>query len=164
MSDQPWIVEARKHIGLSEISGPRHNSTILGWLDHLRAWWKDDETPWCGVFVAHCLKKAGYGLSLPKFWMRARDWMRWGYSIPRPIEGCVVVFERQGGGHVGFVLGVDKYGNLMVLGGNQANRVSISPFSHERVLGYRWCIYQPIPTDKKLPVLMSNGALSTNEA
>ena len=89
--------------GVTEIPGPRHNSKILGWLQKLRAWWADDETPWCGVFVAHCMQESG--LPLPRFWMRATDWLNWGAKLAAPVAGCVVVFQRPGGGHVGFVTG-----------------------------------------------------------
>lgn len=42
-----WIAEARKHLGLTEIKGSEHNKTIIAWLERLKAWWRDDETPWC---------------------------------------------------------------------------------------------------------------------
>ena len=54
MSELAWIKEARKHIGLAEIPGKQHNPVIVNWLTALGAWWNDDETPWCGTFVAHC--------------------------------------------------------------------------------------------------------------
>jgi uncharacterized protein (TIGR02594 family) len=131
-----WIQEADLHLGLAEIPGPKHNPTIKGWLDKLFAWWDDDETPWCGVFVAHCMQASG--ILLPKYWMRAKDWLNWGIKLDAPIYGCIVVFERVGGGHVGFVVGVDEDGNLLVHGGNQKNMVSIEPFKIGRVIGYRW--------------------------
>jgi len=53
------VAEARKYIGLAEVPGKNHNPMILNWLHELKAWWKDDETPWCGVFVAHCLRIGG---------------------------------------------------------------------------------------------------------
>ncbi|MGE9658889.1 hypothetical protein ACQP6C_10405 [Snodgrassella alvi] len=51
MNELSWISEARKHIGLREIKGAKHNPTILAWLKYNKestAWWRDDETPWCG--------------------------------------------------------------------------------------------------------------------
>lgn len=157
-----WIVEALKNVGVTEIRGPKHNTVIVGWLDSLRAWWKDDETPWCGVFVAHCMKTAGH--PLPKYWMRAKDWLNWGTSLSRPVYGCVVVFDREGGGHVGFVVGRDQAGNLMVIGGNQGNQVNIRPFDRSRVVGYRWPAGAAAPEDKALDLVTSDGKLSTNEA
>lgn len=165
--DLPWIVEGKKFLGLAEIPGASHNKTIQGWLRELRAWWDDDETPWCGVFVAHCAQATG--LAMPKDWMRAKEWGNVGIQLTAPAVGCIVTFTRQGGGHVGFVVGKDQKGNLMVLGGNQGNKVSIAPFSTGRVSQYRF----PVNKDTKaveytinynLPVINSNGRLSTNEA
>ncbi|MGL6245657.1 TIGR02594 family protein [Pseudomonas sp.] len=157
-----WLTLARSFLGTAEIPGPRHNATILGWLERLKAWWRDDETPWCGVFVAHCLREAGH--EIPKLWMRARAWADWGISLEWPVVGCIVVFSRAGGGHVGFVVGRDNAGNLMVLGGNQGDRVSIAPFSPGRVIAYRWPADDAPPDiTRPLPRLASDGKLSTNE-
>lgn len=165
--DLPWIAEGKKFLGLAEIPGAAHNKTIQGWLRALRAWWDDDETPWCGVFVAHCAQVAG--LAMPKEWMRAKEWNTVGIQLTAPAVGCIVTFTRQGGGHVGFVVGKDQRGNLMVLGGNQGNKVSIAPFSPGRVSQYRFPVNKDtkaveFPINYNLPVISSNGRLSTNEA
>lgn len=135
-NELPWIAEARKYIGQSEIPGKAHNPTILNWLHNLKAWWKDDETPWCGTFAAHCLRVGGR--DIPKDWMRAKEYAFVGKRLPKPAYGCLAVFTRQGGGHVGFVVGRDRYGNLLVLGGNQGNRVSIASFPMSRVAAFVW--------------------------
>ena len=164
-----WIAEARKHIGLSEIVGTKgHNTTILGWLKKLGAWWAEDETPWCGTFVGYCLQFTGR--FVVKHWYRAKDWVNAGTKLSKPAYGCLVIFNRAGGGHVGFVVGKDARGNLMVLGGNQNNKVSIAPFATDRVVAYVWPSFgsgvPSIPDSKRydLPVLNSNGKVSTNEA
>lgn len=163
MSTEPqWMTEARKHIDLAEIPGPKHHPEILRWLKKLQAWWADDETPWCGVFVAHCMQEAG--LPIPKFWMRAKAWAEWGTRLASPVPGCVVVFERKGGGHVGFVVGRTSSNLLMVLGGNQGNRVSIAPFESSRVIGYFWPAGVPLPLERRMPVMTATGPISTNEA
>jgi uncharacterized protein (TIGR02594 family) len=94
------------------------------------------ETPWCGVAVAAWMRAAG--IEPPPNWFRAKAWLAFGMPLSEPVAGCVVVFERPGGGHVGLVTGVDQIGRLLVLGGNQGNAVSEVPFARERVLGYRW--------------------------
>ena len=108
MSNYPelaWIAEARKHIGLKENTSKfAHSPTILGWLKKLGAWWMDDETPWCGTFVAHCLQTAG--VKFPKNWYRALAYLNGGTKLAKPCYGCVAVKTRVGGGHVCFV--VDK--------------------------------------------------------
>lgn len=160
--EQPWITEAKKHLGVAEIPGPKTHPTITAWLRKLDAWWADDETPWCGVFVAACMDAAGQ--PLPKFWMRAKAWAEWGTRLSVPVPGCVVVFERKGGGHVGFVVGRTAAGHLMVIGGNQGNRVSIAPFDTARVVGYYWPTGVALPAERVLPLLATSGPLSTNEA
>ena len=153
MNDYSWLIEARRHIGLEEIPGERNSSVILSWLDALRAWWHDDETPWCGTFVAHCFQFVGY--SVPKGWMRALDWAEWGRALEAPMVGCVAVLKRDGGGHVGFVVGQDPKGNLLILGGNQGNKVSIAAFPRYRVVAYRWPAAVPFFGVDPLPVLAS---------
>lgn len=78
-TDPLWLAEGRRHIGVREIKGARHNTTISGWLQRLRAWWSDDETPWCGVFVAYCMERAGQ--SIPRHWYRAKAWLEWGVPV-----------------------------------------------------------------------------------
>lgn len=157
-----WLASARRDIGLREIPGAQTAPRIAGWLQQLGAWWRDDETPWCGVAVAAWMRTAG--ITPPPAWYRAKAWSTWGTPLAAPVPGCVVVFERQGGGHVGLVEAVDQAGRLLVLGGNQGNRVSIAPFDRTRVAAYRWPQGVPLPAGVQLPVLASSAASSSNEA
>lgn len=157
-----WIAEARKHIGVKEIPGPKNNSVIQGWLRNLKAWWDQDSVAWCGVFCAQVLQACK--LSYPKEWYRAKAYLSMPVKLDKPAYGCIVVFDRAGGGHVGFVVGVDRFDNLMVLGGNQGDCVCIKPFSRDRAVGYRWPNLYPTNSRFKLPLLDSNGKVSENEA
>jgi len=167
-----WVAEARAKIGTYEIKGPKHNPLIVAmWTVAFQAtkqkqWIKDDETAWCGAFTAYCLAQANLPNHIPKEFYRAKAWAEVGTSLNKPAYGCIVVFNRSGGGHVGIVVGKDSKGNLMVLGGNQSDAVNIKPFAVDRVLAYRWCGTQKVPlsTRFKLPLLKSNGQVSTNEA
>lgn len=154
-----WIIEARKYIGLREMPGAPTAPRIATWLDALGAWWRDDATPWCGVYCAAVMKECGF--AVPKHWYRAKGWLDWGVKIDEPDVGCVVVFERQGGGHVGFVVGRDRANNLLVLGGNQGDAVSIAAFSRDRVSGFRW------PAEAELvsaALPLGSAAATTGEA
>lgn len=162
LPELPWIASARQYIGVREVPGPKNSAVIAGWLSKMKAWWSDDATPWCGTFAATCVTEAG--LTPPKDWYRAMAWLTLPVSLSRPAYGCIVVFTRQGGGHVGFVVGVDKAGNLMVLGGNQGDAVNIKPFAVSRAAGYRWPSAYPSAGRFNLPVLDSDGKLSENEA
>jgi uncharacterized protein (TIGR02594 family) len=154
-----WMIEARARIGEKEIPGPRHNRWIAeGWKRLGAGWFTDDETPWCGLFVAHCIEAAG--LPFPKMFPRAKAWADWGQPCS-PTVGAVVVFGRQGGGHVGFLVGENAL-NYYVLGGNQSNAVNITPIAKSRMLAIRW----PDGVAKPHPGLppMSGGTVSVNEA
>jgi uncharacterized protein (TIGR02594 family) len=155
-----WLKTAKKFDGLREVPGPRHNSTIIGWLESMRAWWRDDETPWCGVFVAYCMKESG--LPTPKLWFRAKAWADYG-SLLRPdrlAPGAILVFDRAGGGHVGFYVGEDA-GFYYVLGGNQANGVNTMKLGKSRLVASRWPKGEPV---LGRPVRLKGGIVSTDEA
>ena len=162
MIEQPWITEAERHIGTKEIPGEKHEPKILKWWKAIkRGGIKTDEVPWCAAFVGGCLEAVGIVSSR---FESAKSYMTWGRKLMAPVRGCVVVFERNGGGHVAFVLGQDKGGNLVCIGGNQGNAVTIAPFSRSRVIGYFWPIAVPIPMPIILPVLDVSGKLSGGEA
>lgn len=155
-----WLRTANSFNGLREVPGPKHNKTILGWLEKLNAWWRDDETPWCGVFVAHCIHEAA--LPIPKYYMRAKAWADYGSLLRRDrlAPGAILVFDRAGGGHVGFYVGEDA-GHYFVLGGNQGNAVSVMKLGKTRLLAARWPKGEPVIGK---PVYTSGGAVSVNEA
>lgn len=160
MMEPKWLQEARKLIGLREIKGPNHAPEILQmWRDIKRSGIKDDETPWCAAFVGAMLERAGIRSSR---FESARSYLTWGDQLVEPIVGCVVVFSRDGGGHVGFCVGQDASGNLLILGGNQADAVNIRAFPRTRVTGYRWPS-GVLPTEPGLPVL-SGAELSGRES
>lgn len=157
----PWLAAAQADIGLREVQGAPTAPRIAQWLRDLRAWWTDDETPWCGTACAAWMRAAG--IAPPAAWYRALEWVSWGQPLSAPLLGCVVVFERQGGGHVGLVAGQDTSGRLLVLGGNQGNAVSVAPFEQSRVLAYRWPAGSTA-AQLSPPVFASAAASSRNEA
>lgn len=160
MSAEPeWLAFARRQLDVREIPGPRHSAVILGWLRDLKAWWRDDETPWCGAFVAACLRAAG--VAVPPAWYRARAWGDWGVATS-PRIGALLVFARGGGGHVGWYVGEDA-GHFHVLGGNQSNRVSVARIARGRLLACRWPARVAIETGARAAD-PSVAALSTSEA
>lgn len=164
VTEPPWMVEGRRVMGLHETT---NRSALMAWLRRDgHALGDPTKLPWCGDFVDTSVR-----LSLPTevfpgalgqnpYW--ARNWLLFG----RPCEarrGAVVVFGRDGGGHVAFVVGLSADGKYVYcLGGNQSNRVSIVKMSVDRVLGYRWPTTYPLDAGE-LPT-MNGGVLSTNEA
>lgn len=160
MSTEPrWIGQARKLIGLRETKGSDHTPEIVAmWREIRRGGIRDDETPWCAAFVGSMLERAGVESSR---FEGAKSYLTWGIRLAEPVYGCVVVFSRAGGGHVGFVVGQDHAGNLLVLGGNQGDEVSIRTFARDRVVGYRWPVGEPINNE---PLAFGSADASTSEA
>lgn len=148
MTEPRWLVSARAEIGQREIPGRKHNPRVLQYWLLIRAPFTDDETPWCAGFVGAMLEKNGIKSTRSAM---ARSYQKYGRKLSSPIVGCIVVLSRAGApgsGHVGFYVGRDSRGNLMILGGNQGDAVNIKPFSESRVVegGYRWPSDEPMTT------------------
>lgn len=157
--DPQWLAIARPLVGLHEVKGAEHSPEILGmWRAIKRSGIQDDETPWCAAFVGACLERAGIRSSR---FESAASYLKWGVRLDGPAHGCIVVFSRDGGGHIGFVVGVDASGNLLVLGGNQGDQVSVKAFPTTRVTGYRWPVDVPIPS---WPLQIGSAEASRSEA
>lgn len=155
-----WMAYALTLIGVKEVPGPGNSAVIAGWLKALKAWWYDDATPWCGVFVAHVMQRAG--LALPRHWYRAKGWLEWGVALNAPAYGAVCILNRDGGGHVFFVTKASPR-FVWGVGGNQGDKVCEAKFDRARVLGFRWPAGKPLPEALQL-VADSGGAVSRNEA
>lgn len=157
--DPQWLAIARPLVGLHEVKGAEHSPEILGmWRAIKRSGIQSDEVPWCSAFVGACLERAGIRSSR---FESAASYLKWGVRLDGPAHGCIVVFSRDGGGHVGFVVGMDTNGNLLVLGGNQGDQVSVKAFPTTRVTGYRWPVDVPIPN---WPLQIGSAEASRSEA
>lgn len=155
----PWMAIALVLIGVRELPGPANSTIIAGWLKRLNAWWFDDATPWCGVFVAHCMQEAG--IALPKHWYRAKGWLDWGKMCP-VAYGAVAVLDRAGGGHVFFITKASA-SFVWGVGGNQGDKVCEAKFDRSRLLGCRWPLHLPAPRPIML-VAEAGGDVSKDEA
>jgi uncharacterized protein (TIGR02594 family) len=134
-----WFEEARRLRGIREKVGPGSNRVILDWAKGLGIDYDDDDIPWCGLFVSHCIGATLPEESLPNNPLAARSWLKFGEAC-EPALGAVMVFWRENKnghkGHVGFYNGEDASG-YHVLGGNQNNSVSITRVGMDRFLGAR---------------------------
>lgn len=138
----PWIETAKGYIGLREKRGSGNNQKILNWAKIVGGWtadyYKRDSIPWCGLFVAICMIQNGIKPS-PEA-LRAKSWKsNWpmGKRLRSPCFGCILVFTRKGGGHVGFYISEDKH-YYHVLGGNQSDMVNITKIAKSRCIGFMW--------------------------
>jgi uncharacterized protein (TIGR02594 family) len=151
-SAAPWleVAEAAKGAGVDE-RNPSCKSTILDYFDATDFSPKPTSvtTPWCGAFAAHCTKASGnrtVAASVPKGAAAAANWKTWGTALPWPSpsipEGAVVVLSPN---HVGFFAGLDG-DRVILLGGNQSDRVDRTPFPRSQVVAVRWLNPGPTPT------------------
>ncbi|WP_454280466.1 TIGR02594 family protein [Sphingomonas sp. Marseille-Q8236] len=167
MTEPTWLTAARAKLGVRETPGPANNPTIMGWakaipVKVLGIAFNGDATPWCGLFAAKCVAEAG--LTPPPIAIRAKSWATWGKPIAADAlaPGAVLVFEREGGGHVGFYVGEDDTA-YRVLGGNQSDAVTTTRIAKARCVAWRWPAGLPV-IGKPVRLSASGQPLSVNEA
>lgn len=165
-----WLREARRFMDLKEISGAKSNPTILGWAKALGGWiasyYTNDDIPWCGLFLAHIMGATLPKELLPSNPLSAKAWGTFGKRLSSPALGAVMVFNRDGGDHVGLYLG-ETATAYRILGGNQSNSVSLTWIAKKRLVdgGIRWPSTVAAPVVGGRIHLAANGSpLSTNEA
>ena len=127
-------------LGVTEIQGEKDNPRIVEYAQ--KAGFedvRDDETPWCSIFVNFCCEELRYENSGKA---NARSWLQVGKNINSPVPGDIVIFWRESPhswkGHVGLFLGFssDKK-KVFCIGGNQGNKVSVAEYDGGKVLGFR---------------------------
>ena len=132
----PWMSIAIREIGTREYEGAADNPRIVEYLRSTNLGEpgrSNDETFWFSAFVNWCVEKANYA-GTDSAW--AKSWLNWGKATANPLRGCICVFSRDTGGHVGFYTG-ESASHIQVLGGNQSDEVNISNHSKSRLLDYR---------------------------
>ncbi len=145
-----WLRVAYEELrrGVRELPGADHEPRILRYHATTTLAATEDEVFWCASFVGWCLDQAGVRGTRSA---RARSYLRWGVGVSavHPPVGAIVVLKRGGPGqpgpevieapgHVGFFWCHGPPGEIVVLGGNQGNAVSLSRYSVHRLLGVRW--------------------------
>jgi len=158
------LVEAVKLIGIKEVPGQGDNIEILKWAEtlNLEKSYRKDDIPWCGLFMAIVCHNAGLKPVDNPLW--ARNWQTFGTSQKTAMLGDILVFVRNGGGHVGIYVGEDKTA-YHVLGGNQSDMVCVTRIRKERCMAIRrtpWKVAQP--DNVRVIKLEATGAISVNEA
>lgn len=157
--------EAVKLYGTREIVGKQHSKEILSWAKEvgLEKTYTNDEIPWCGLFVAVIVKRAGFEIVKNPLW--ARSWNDFGTKQTQAMLGDVLIFTRPGGGgHVGIYVGEDET-CYHVLGGNQSNMVNTTRILKSRCIGIRRCEWRVSqPKNVRVIKLSGDGQISTNES
>ncbi|MCW2107160.1 UNVERIFIED_ORG: uncharacterized protein (TIGR02594 family) [Rahnella aquatilis] len=162
--DLVWLNEAIRLFGVTEKPGPGSNVEILDWANDLSLPYHDDDIPWCGLFVAHCINATLPNESLPSNPLKARNWLRFGIKTA-PTLGAVMVFWRgdiEGEkGHIGFYTG-ENDNSYRIIGGNQNDKVCFSYISKSRLLGSYWPSIIMLPEINKVK-LANDQKLSWDE-
>jgi uncharacterized protein (TIGR02594 family) len=156
--DPAWLVEAFSVLGLSEITGARHEKRILAMYraaGHPEI--KDDETAWCAAYVNWCLSQAGIDGTGS---LMARSFTKYGKGLHRtdPIpRGAIAIWPRgkPPSGHVNLVL-YDDGTYVYCIGGNQSKEgtngaVTIGKYAKGQAVAYRWPLGATKPAPKPEP-------------
>jgi uncharacterized protein (TIGR02594 family) len=166
-----WLQAGLGLLGTKEGPGALDNPTILEWAKEeggeIAKEYTHDAIPWCCLFANHCLTLAGlkgtgtlWALDFAGHWPSVK--------LTGPAVGAFAPMKRPGGGHIIQIVGKDQRGNVMGLGGNQADEVSIRPFPRARLnQGFWWPEGIPTPIVSgfdNLPVVQSDGKVSTRES
>ena len=160
-----WHEELLRRKGLHEV---RDRSKLMAWLrSDGKTLGDPSKLPWCGDAVQTCL-----ALTLPDEPQLvnpylARNWVNFGVKLEAPTLGCILAFWRGArngtNGHVGLYVGEDATA-YHVLGGNQANAITIARLDKARLLGMRWPATYPKPTSGRVLLSASGAPVSTSEA
>lgn len=138
---------ASKFLGVRETPGALSTPVIVAMLQLDTTWPERDEVPWCSAFV----NAVAWLLGLPRSKsLAARSWLHVGTAITLDeavAANDVVILKRNpqdagphveaAPGHVGFFAGHLGSDDVLLLGGNQGDRVSVTAFSSARILGVR---------------------------
>lgn len=151
------VTAALQYYGIEERAGAANNPTIIGWGRDLGLNYDEDKTPWCGLFMARVAKDTGR--SAPKDPLWALNWAKFGNEGGQPDLGDILVFTRNGGGHVGLYIGEDDQ-NYHVLGGNQGDRVCFLGYDRNRLYTVRQPPYVLKPASAKPYRLAPTGEVA----
>lgn len=132
-----------------ELAGERDHPLIRFWHSLCAGGEQADEVPWCSSFANGVAFELGLERSRSK---AARSWLEVGepiYDMRNVEQGLdVVILQRGDGpqpgatvlnapGHVGFFDRWESPTRVVLVGGNQGDRVSRASFPASRILGVR---------------------------
>jgi uncharacterized protein (TIGR02594 family) len=155
-------------LGTHEVAGPGNSPVIMGWTAELlaagidlRSSYPGDSVAWCGLAIAIAMLRADRPVVDNPLW--ALNWSKWGEDGGQPELGDVLIFMRDGGGHVALYVGEDRDW-FHVLGGNQSDSVSIMRIAKTRLKACRQPAYKNKPASVRPRLVRTTGAISVNEA
>ncbi len=137
------LTELLKLYGIAEVAGAKSNPELLKIMQqHGYKGADDSDLAWCGLMMGEAFRRAGLNDIIPTGYLSARSWLK----LPYPVSledaeiGDIVIFWR--GSQDGWTGHVATYINTIgqfinVCGGNQSDRISISPYDKSKILGIR---------------------------
>jgi len=140
MKEPVWLTMAKIELGVKEVPGDGDNPIIA-------QYWRDaglfdksmgkDSVSWCASFANAMLHRGGANTTGSAL---AKSFLKYGIKLRAPALGAICVYQgpEEWQGHVNFYLGHDTAGNIVGIGGNQGDAVSIAPFKAAKHLGYFW--------------------------
>ena len=140
---QHIITIAMQELGTQEFDGTASNPRILQYAEEAGfPDYTDDDIAWCSLFMNWVATKGRMKCTKK---LNARSWLNTDTGLivdEQPEPGDVVIYWRESPeswkGHVGIFLGYSRdQTRIYTLGGNQNNRVSISAYKANRLLGFR---------------------------
>lgn len=152
ISDCPWYDQMVSITGTHEVAGSGDSPVIMAWpkaiadkYPEMTNYCKEyvhDSIPWCGLTIAYCMTTAGvrpiFGESDVKRFLWADAWKEFGRTSELR-KGAVLVFTRNGGGHVTLSDSDTMDGDYYVIrGGNQSDQVNVSRMHKNKLKAIRW--------------------------
>lgn len=148
----PWIQTAFDEMNKKIIENGA-NPEVLKYFAHTQLagteYAATDKTPWCAAFVNYCLES----VSIPgSGYATASSFKNYGDNMgTTPTYGSIAIMNYS---HVGFIIGQDNKGRIIILGGNQGEPggVNLGTNPKENVVRY---VYPSshVPTQLNLPTL-----------
>jgi uncharacterized protein (TIGR02594 family) len=123
------LSEARQGLWKENGANPRIVATYKAVGSNVNS---DGAVPWCAAYAGSTLKKAAAAFNKS---LGSRTYTTYGTAVPLADKSKwrlndVVIFIRDGGGHIGFFRGYNpNTGVVAVAGGNQGNNLSISGYA-----------------------------------
>jgi len=156
--DQPrWLELAWAELGVTEAPGAANNPKVVRYYaDAGHPEIHADAVAWCAAFVGACLQRAGITGTRS---LMARSYLDWGQALEEARTGAVAVLSRGSDpslGHVGFLVGMTS-SDVVLLGGNQGDAVTVQAFARSRLVGLRWPAAAASPQQPPSPSIIPDG-------
>lgn len=142
----PWLAAMRALTGTREAPGSKDNPFIVEMAHEIVrrypdlkgnvGWYNHDSIPWCGLQMGYVM--AINGIKPCDAPLSALAWASWGQALKAPTPGAVLVYSRDGGGHVTLYESEDS-AYYYCRGGNQSDMVNVTKIAKSRpVKAIRW--------------------------